>query len=89
LLPSAGSALGLAGRGLEELAGLVVPVDGEGAELGSVLPAVVGAEEELVPTGKLDTDVGLSATTVATVAGGQGAGGDGSGHGGPSFLSFG
>jgi hypothetical protein len=79
----------LAGRGLEELAGLVVPVDGEGAELRSVLAAVVAAEEQLVPTRQLHTEIGLSAATVATVAGGQGAGSDGSGHGGPSFLSFG
>jgi hypothetical protein len=89
VLPEPGSALGLARRSVEELAGLVVPVDGDCTELRAVLATVVGAEEELVPAGKLDTDIGLSATTVATVAGGQGAGGQGSGHGGPSFLSFG
>ena len=75
------------GRGVEELAGLVVPVHGDRTELRAVLTPVVGAEQQLAPARELDTEVGLRTTTVAAVAGGQGACCDCGGHDGPSFLS--
>jgi hypothetical protein len=67
-------------RRVHELLGLVVDVDRDLAELVAVLTGVVGAEEELAARGKLHAKIGLSAAPVATVAGGQCAGGNGCGH---------
>jgi hypothetical protein len=69
------------GRGGGELLRLVVDVDGDLAELVTVLARVVRAEEELAPTGQLDAEVGLRAATVAAVKGRErGARGNCSGH---------
>jgi len=62
--------------------GLVVDVDGDGAELLAVRAGVVSAEEQLSTLAELDAQVGLGSATVAAVARGQrgGAGGNCSGH---------
>ena len=64
------------------LLGLVVDVDRDRAELLAVLAGVVGAEQELAAAGEVDAEVGLGAAAVAAVTGCQGAGCNGSGHGG-------
>ena len=62
--------------------------DSHFAQLVVVLPCVVGTEEQLEPGGELNTKVGLSAATVATVKRrhGGGTGGNCSSHFGLSFY---
>ena len=63
--------VGCADRGSHETPGLVLDRGGYLLQFVGVLAGVVGAEEELATSGKLDADIGLGAATVAAVKRGQ------------------
>ena len=63
-----------ADRRVDELAGLVVHVHGDLAELVAVLAGVVGAEQQLTAARELDAEVGLGAASVASVTAVRGLG---------------
>lgn len=62
---------GCGSRDVGQLLGLVVDGDRHLAELVLVLTRMVSAEQELGLSGQLDADVGLGATTIATIRCGQ------------------
>src|SRR5919112_2897025 len=69
------------GRGrLPKALGLVLDHRRRVGQCRRVLPPVVGAEQQLAPTGKDDAHVGLGPAAVAPVGRGEGAGGEGCGH---------
>jgi hypothetical protein len=55
------------GRGVDQLAGLVLHCDGDLAELVTVLTGVVGAEEQVTASSELDTEVGLGTAPVTAI----------------------
>src|SRR6478672_13878054 len=73
-------------RHVREPVGLVLDGDGDLAQPVGVLVPVVAAEEQFRAGTEDGTDVGLRATTVATVQGGQFTCIDGRGHVGTSSL---